>query len=131
MKIRTDFVTNSSSTSYCLIGADVEGLREKLQNKCQQLVAVYERRTGKKFKQFTDITNYGIEDLLGLIAPDLSIYYNDYDYDYGSIGLSIDNMRKHETLGDFEKRALEALQCLRVFGCEINKVRLIVDSTYD
>lgn len=111
MKIRTGFVTNSSSTSFCIVGAsfDRDEALEWVKKSLKVIAAVYKQRTGE------DLNTEAIEEefpySLTDIVPDLAIYSDDYTC---YMGLNIENMKDKDTLGDFKKRATDLLTSIGI-----------------
>jgi len=88
MKIRQGFVSNSSTTSFCIAGV---GLSKK------------------ELKETFDV-----EEAWEIESSELSVYRNSDAGDYGEnyVGLSIDRMLPDETRAQFEARASDLLSRL-------------------
>lgn len=109
MKIRMGFVSNSSSTSFCICG-------------------VYLTNTELK-KHFNIDTIWDIETL----TENLHRQSQEYD-DGGYIGVSIDKMRDYQTLLNFKQYSLEELnKAVPEDGCKftLSDVKILHDGWYD
>ena len=114
MKIRSGFVSNSSSTSFCIVGLAGERADKKLGDDWREIFESFEESTatGSNEKGKTSLSFYCQED-------------------HGFIGIDIDSMKEDETLGDFKKRA--AIKLSTFFKKEIKKedVDILVDGWYE
>ena len=138
MKVRLNYVSNSSSSSFCLVGIvatndefDVDsknfraalvadGLDEEQVNSMDAIEIIntmhcrfYER---KRRMLLGDISvNHGLEN---------------YSSDDVIVGLDIGRMRDNETLGQFKERAYEQLKKIGFTGNR-EKISIYVDGGYD
>lgn len=138
MKVRLNYVSNSSSSSFCIVGivaADDEfdvdsknfraalvadGLDEEQVNSMDAIEIIntmhcrfYER---KRRMLLGDISvNHGLEN---------------YSSDDVIVGLDIGRMRDDETLGQFKDRAYEQLKNIGFTGNR-EKISIYVDGGYD
>lgn len=104
MKVRTGFVSNSSSSSFCLIG-----------------IVFNEDDFSKKIKDVYDYFHgTGLELVRG---------FDNY-YDRYVVGIDPRNMKNEETLGQFKQKIFEKLKELG-FKNDISKVDFRIDGGYD
>jgi len=103
MKLRKSFVSNSSSTSFCIVGLSGDDANKKLGNDWQ---SVFEN---------SEETN-------------LSFHCQE---DYGFIGVNIDDMKDDETLGAFKERAAKKLSEFFKKDVKMKDVGLLVDGWYN
>jgi len=96
MKIRIGFVSNSSSTSFCMYGVILE--RDEIDKFCRQL-NIEESSNG-----------YDIEDLCNYLG--LSNHQAYQDSDSYVIGESWDSIEDDQTGGDFKKEIQDKISTL-------------------
>jgi len=129
MKVRQGFVTNSSSTSFCIVGTHIEGLREAIENdpeRLNKLLKVYNEKTGRTddAESFLDDISYNLEE----VFPDLAVTHGP-SYEGGLyVGFAIDSMKDEETMGDFKQRALKAIQAI---DASVTAVGIMTEGWYD
>jgi hypothetical protein len=109
MKIRDGFVSNSSSTSFTLMGAT---------GSAQSFVDAYNKIHPES----------PIQDIYDLNDPDISSYTSPYGYD-SYVGIDLDSLGEDETKGQLRARASAAMVAL--FGEDFAKVDVISESWYD
>ena len=108
MKVRTGFVSNSSSTSFCIVGLYLEQ---------------------KEVKEL-----FGVNEVFDIKIKETLLNIQSQDGDYGGyIGVPIDKMRDYQTLIDFKKFCLEELNKVVVGEEKINlsDVKIHYDGWYD
>ena len=107
MKFRQGFVSNSSTTSFCICGIclDQGELESLLKDKMNKDDDIYE--------------------LMESFCCPKDVYFNCEPYaDYYYIGLEVEKMDDKETMGDFKNKAKEKLK--ELFGDDFTKkVRVI------
>jgi len=102
MKIRTGFVSNSSSSSFCAFGVCVEDNRESLEG----LGIVFKPEDINAEGEVMDIT-----EILYNAAGDAGLRcHSDYDGGVTYIGLGYPDMGEDETMGQFKVRVKAELR---------------------
>ena len=94
MKIRNGFVSNSSSSSFCLMGIQLHN------EEFADILDFAEEIPNKKLDKYTYLYEKKVDRASG---------YGDND-DYTFIGLGIDEMKETETLKQFKKRTSDLLK---------------------
>lgn len=112
MKIKRDFITNSSSTSFCCWGIEIEDYEfrenEKFLKKlydnyvkvCKKLVI----RIAYSYEEFKELKTWEIMENLGSM-----ILNYDEDGEYVRIGGKCSNMDDKETLGEYKEKICREL----------------------
>lgn len=116
MKIKTDFVTNSSSSSFVVMG--VTTTMEKLINANIELIK-------EKMPYFDDqeIQGIGLYDL-DFIFKDTGLSYSSQPYDEYNImiGMCYTSMGDDETMGEFKRRCREQIEKLLKTGVQVHHI---------
>lgn len=116
MKTRTGYVSNSSSSSFCIVGvvADIYNLAEQFDGYDSEKYGAddfLEDKCGNKLCFEHGLENYSDEQLI--------------------IGLSIESMHDDQTLGDFKKAVFDKLKDAGWKGGDPNEVEIHIDGGYN
>lgn len=130
MKIRADYVSNSSSSSFMVVGKsfDFDELVEIAKH--NKLTSEYHKVADGEEPDYEDWDSYDIIACLEEKFPDLEFnhglenFYEDY-----CIGMGYDSMKPDETRKEFEARI--AKQLSEMTGKTIAKVESLVDGGRD
>ena len=138
MKVRSCYVSNSSSTSFCIVGivatndefdVDSKKLRAALvADGCDE-----EQVNRLDAPEIIDALNNRFYDRkFRMLLGDISVNHGleNYSSDDVIVGLDIGRMRDNETLGQFKDRAYEQLKKIGFTGNR-EKISIFVDGGYD
>ena len=138
MKVRSCYVSNSSSTSFCIVGivatndefdVDSKKLRAALvADGCDE-----EQVNRLDAPEIIDALNNRFYDRkFRMLLGDISVRHGlgNYSSDDVIVGLDIGRMRDNETLGQFKDRAYEQLKKIGFTGNR-EKISIFVDGGYD
>ena len=126
MKIRIDFVSNSSSSSFMLVGAYFND--EEIKNAWLKLHPKDSKKFNEDFEEYDE--DYYTSDIADDLADELGlIYMRGIDNYFGEhcIGLTYGKMDANETKAQFEKRIVDKLNT----AFEVDNVYCIVDGGYE
>ena len=134
MKIRQDYVSNSSSSSFMVVGCAFDD--EELVKIAEHLKLVSEYQDNSEDTQEDTPEDYG-EWGTGEIVEALEERFRDLDFQYGlenyydevCIGMGYDKMKSSETKKEFEKRIADRLK--EMTGRDSIKVECMVDGGRD
>ena len=138
MKVRSCYVSNSSSTSFCIVGivatndefdVDSKKLRAALvADGCDE-----EQVNRLDAPEIIDALNNRFYDRkFRMLLGDISVKHGlgNYSSDDVIVGLDIDRMRDNETLSQFKDRAYEQLKDIGFTGNR-EKISIHVDGGFD
>ena len=106
MKIRTGFVSNSSSSSFCLMGINIDD-REILN---KYLETPLKEKTNTKREDYYDFHEEVVEYVQNICEKNNLVFAYTYDCEDVTIGINIHDMGKDETRQQLHDRAVEALK---------------------
>ena len=115
MKIRTGFVSNSSSSSFCIVGISVQD---------GELSDLFD--VGEECYEFEDYYKFAYKCL-----KDLDEHYGIYDYaDSMIVGKKITRMKGDQTLNDFKKEIFEQLKQAGYKG-NLDSIGIFIDGGFE
>ena len=115
MKIRTNYVSNSSSSSFCVAGVDYD--RDDFEETAENFDFLEAADTYLKAAENYEYDFESAKALEYLISP-LEVHYNADECGHPVIGIPIQEMGDSETKKDFKKRVAETLKLYGYKGDE-------------
>ncbi len=136
MKIKLDYVTNSSSVSVVLLGTTIEMNEEIEKNPTfkKKLIELLKENVDEDLKKSYD--DMSEEELIDEIMADIDLVFSKAGIDYGStdyttyVGLSPFKIKDEETGLEFKLRVVELLESVGI-KVPIDKLEKIEESWYD
>lgn len=133
MKIKKDFITNSSSTSFVAYGITKEFDDFRKNNVLlKELYKLYkEDHEDVSFEEFKDLDNYILYEYFDSYMYKREFilsYASQYESDVVYIDGSFDKMKDDETLREFKQKILEELNKI---GFKVDKLEYIEESWRD
>ena len=122
MKIRTNYVSNSSSSSFCILGVNLINFFpeiEKGEKDIDDIINDIERKMRLRNSISSDRSKISIEHGLG----------DYYEEDY-FIGVSPEHMKEEETLKEFKERICSELNGYGI-SCKTTDLYFYIDGGYD
>ena len=130
MKIRTDYVSNSSSSSFMVVGKVFTWDDLVAMAKHNKLTSEYHEVEDGEEPDYEDWDSYDIISELENKFPDLEFNHGlENFYEEYCIGMGYDSMKPDETRKEFEARI--AKQLSEMTGKTIAKVESLVDGGRD
>lgn len=137
MKVRLNYVSNSSSSSFCIVGIVATNDEFDVDSKNLRAALVAD---GLDEEQVNSMDAIEIIDTMHcrfyerkrrMLLGDISVKHGLENYSSDDIvGLDIGRMRDDETLGQFKDRAYEQLKGIGFTGSR-EKISIYVDGGYD
>ena len=130
MKVRTGYVSNSSSSSFCIVGTvlrddcfDMDVLNKFLGQK--QIEKNYDEYRIKNMSIWEKLSElYDIHDI------DFHRGIEEYSSDDYIVGLGIGRIQDNQTFGDFKKKVLEQLKAIGFTG-DVEHIAIHIDGGYE
>ncbi len=111
MKIRMGFVSNSSSSSFCVVGKIYEDEKNELYNKFDEMIY--------------DLNENNEIDPSLVTCQGISNYYDSI-----ILGMEIENIQDNETMSQFKQRVLEQVKKIDP-NVVTDDIQIYVDGGYD